>query len=588
MRLWKSGVFVRSVSARRAALSRGDEGVALVLVINVLFIVTMLMATMIAYTILSNTNARKEQDYQSAIAAARAGVDDYLARLNANNVYWQSTDCTNTAMKRPMSGTCSWGTSTPIGWVPVAGAQAADGTACSAAPTPASCATYHYDVDASTTLSTGTISLSSTGRSKAVTRTVRVTVRRQSFGDFLYFTDFETIDPANPFVYGFNNTTAASVCARHYWDSPARNSGCADIQFVSGDTVNGPLHSNDAILISGTPTFNGPVTTAYPNCKPVGGTAPPASSCYRNGGSAAPTFAKGISYVSSLPMPANNGALQAQTVSATAIGTPGCGYVGPTRIHFYSNGTMDVWSPYTQTVNTGCGTAPFGSGAQRVNVPNNNVIYVSGVPSSQSTPRAGNCAAGAIGGFPQANDINYNYGEYDCRAGTIFIEGSLSGRVTVGAQASIIVTDNLTYANGSGGADSLGLIAANSVEVYHPVLCTTYGSDGGCTAGTNMIRPNGSTFTNPTIQGAILSLQHSFAVQMYALGSPLGTLNVLGSIAQLYRGAVGTNSGGAIVTGYLKSYLYDTRLKFAPPPFYLNPVQAQYISAVFAEVAPAY
>ena len=29
-------------------------------------------------------------------------------------------------------------------------------------------------------------------------------------------------------------------------------------------------------------------------------------------------------------------------------------------------------------------------------------------------------------------------------------------------------------------------------------------------------------------------------------------------------------------------------VQFAPPPYYLNPVQAQYIAAVFAEVAPAY
>jgi len=33
---------------------------------------------------------------------------------------------------------------------------------------------------------------------------------------------------------------------------------------------------------------------------------------------------------------------------------------------------------------------------------------------------------------------------------------------------------------------------------------------------------------------------------------------------------------------------FGTTSKFAPPPFYLNPVQAKYISAVFAEVPPAY
>ncbi len=573
---------------RRRATMRGDDGIALILVISVGFIVTTLMATLMAYTVLSVTHARKEQDYQAALSAAQAGVDDYLSRLNANNVYWQSTDCSNFAMQRPMPGarpTCGWDSTIPVGWVSLAGAQTPSGVSCSTMPTPVACTVYHYDVDASGTLGNGTISVTSTGRSKAVSRSIRVSVRRQSFGDFLYFTDYETVDPSNPFVYGFNNTQAASVCARHYWDNPPRNPGCRDINFIDGDTINGPLHSNDAIVMSGSPQFNGPVTTAYPSCQTTGGAAPQASSCYRNGGNASPSFAKGISYVNRLPLPASNGALQAQTEAATATGTPGCGYIGPTRIHFYNDGTMDVWSPYTTTVNPGCGSAPFSSVAQRVSVPNNNVIFVAPVPSGQTTPAAGNCAPGAIGGYPQANDVNYYYGEYDCRAGTVFVDGTLSGRVTLGAQSSIIITDNLTYANGSASSDSLGLIAANSVEVYHPVQCTGTDNNGNCSAGTNMNRPGGAPFTNPTIQAAVLSLQHSFAVQMYSLGAPLGKLNLYGSIGQLYRGAVGTGNGA---TGYLKSYVYDTRLKFAPPPFYLNPVQAKYISAVFAEVPPAY
>ncbi len=587
---------------------QGDEGIALILVVSVSFIVTLLITTLMSYTVISVKNARHEQDYQAALSAAQAGVDDYLARLNGNNVYWQTTDCTNPAMKRPMSGsspTCGWGAGTPVGWVPIAGAQAPVGTACSLIPTPVACATYHYDVDTTSTLSSGTISVTATGKSKAVTRSIRVNVRRQGFGDFLYFTDYETVDPANPFVFPVNSsdaTSAATQCARHFWDSPSRTSAvapsndsslCRDITFVGGDVINGPLHSNDAILITSSATFNGPVTTAYPSCATVPYSV---SNCYRNGGGSAPLFNKGISYVSRLPMPASNGALLAQTVAGTAVGTPGCGYTGPTRIHFNSDGTMDVWSPYTKTVNSGCGTAPFTSASQHVTVPNNNVIFVVPVPSGQATPPSGNCVPGAIGGYPQANDDNANYGEYDCRAGTVFVDGVLSGRVTIGAGASIIIVDDITYAGGTGGGDSLGLVASNSVAVYHPVACTVYQKDSRgrfvldsngdkiCTTWANMNRPDGTTFQNPIIQAAILSLQHSFAVQEYSRGAQLGSLNVFGSIGQLYRGAVGTSAG----TGYLKSYVYDTRLRFAPPPFYLNPVQAKYVSAVFAEVHPAY
>lgn len=566
----------------------GDEGVAIILVVSVSVIVTALMVTLMSYTITSVAHARKEQDYQAALSAAQAGVDDYLARLNSNNVYWQSTDCSNTAMRKAFAGpspVCGWGSGTPVGWVPVAGAQTPTGASCATLPTPVACTLYHYDVDSSGTIANGAISVTATGRSKAVNRSVRVSVRRQSFGDYLYFTDYETVDPANPFVYGANNTYAEQQCTRHYWDNPPRNSGCQDINFVTGDSINGPLHSNDAILMSGTPTFNGPVTTAYPSCRSAGATAPPAANCYRANGSASPTFAKGISYANVLPLPASNGALQAQTVAGTAIGSPGCAYTGPTRIHFNSGGTMTVWSPYTRTVNPGCGSAPFNSSAQTVPVPSNNVIFIQPVPSGQSSPPDGNCASGSIGSYPQAGDVNYDYGEYVCRDSTLFVDGALSGRVTIGA-TNIIVVGNLTYAGGPSGGDSLGLIAANSVEVYHPVQCTSY-DWSGCGSYANMNRPDGSTFTNPTIQAAILSLQHSFTVQLYSLGTPMGTLSILGSVAQKFRGAVGTG-GSSPASGYLKSYVYDTRLKFAPPPFYLNPVQAKYISAVFAEVAPAY
>jgi hypothetical protein len=121
------------------------------------------------------------------------------------------------------------------------------------------------------------------------------------------------------------------------------------------------------------------------------------------------------------------------------------------------------------------------------------------------------------------------------------------------------------------------------------VKCTQTDNDDTCTRGDNLtpINNNGNMLTDPQIHAAMLALDHSFGVQLYSLGNPFGTLNVYGSISQMFRGAVGTGSGG-VSTGYAKGYVYDTRLKFAPPPFYLNPVSAKYISAVFSEIPPAY
>jgi Tfp pilus assembly protein PilX len=585
-----------SIDAIRRRLKVGqDDGIAMILVMGVVVVVTGLLVTLLKYTTVSIGHSRDEQDTQAALTAAQAGVDEYLSRLNANNVYWQTTDCANVAMRRPIGGAnpvCGWGSATTVGWVPIAGAQTPTGVDCATTPTPVACALYHYDVDSTQTIQSGTIALTASGKSKGIVRTVKVSVRRQSFGDFLYFTDYETTDPTNRFVFGVNNSSAVTQCTRHFWDNPSRTGTCRDIVFVSADTINGPVHSNDAIYMSGTPKFQGAVSTGYPSCQTINGVAPPSTSCYRDadGSGTAPVFSKGISYGGDLPLPVSNGSLAAQTVAATAYGTPGCGYTGPTRIHFNSNGTMDVWSPYTKTVNAGCGTAPFTAASQNVNVPANNVIYVSPVPSGQVSPAAGNCATGAIGGYPQANDWNVQNGDFDCRAGFALVDGVLSGRVTIGTTGNIIVVNDVTYAGGTGGADSLGLIAGGSVELYHPVKCNQTDGQGTCTDGTN-ITPLNNTGTfpqSPTIQAAMLALNHSFTVQLYSLGSPFGTLNVYGSIGQLFRGAVGTNSNGVVATGYAKGYVYDTRLKFAPPPFYLNPVQSKYISAVFSEIPRAY
>jgi hypothetical protein len=50
------------------------------------------------------------------------------------------------------------------------------------------------------------------------------------------------------------------------------------------------------------------------------------------------------------------------------------------------------------------------------------------------------------------------------------------------------------------------------------------------------------------VQAAILSLKHSFTVQNFARGAPLGDLTVNGSITQKFRGPVRTTGP----TGYLK------------------------------------
>jgi hypothetical protein len=75
------------------------------------------------------------------------------------------------------------------------------------------------------------------------------------------------------------------------------------------------------------------------------------------------------------------------------------------------------------------------------------------------------------------------------------------------------------------------------------------------------------SMSSPTIDAAILSTHHSFIVDNFKCGAQLGELNVWGSIAQFWRGPVGT---GGSSTGYIKNYNYDDRLATAQPPEFLS------------------
>jgi hypothetical protein len=165
-------------------------------------------------------------------------------------------------------------------------------------------------------------------------------------------------------------------------------------------------------------------------------------------------------------------------------------------------------------------------------------------------------------GFPASNTDVTKYG---CTDGDVFVQGTLSGGLTIGSDHNVVITDDVTYNNGTSGNDILGLIAQNYVEVYHPVD----------SSGTNL-----STVTKDlTIQAAMLSMTHSFRVQNFDKGATLGKLNVKGVIAQKYRGAVGTVGS----TGYTKNYSYDTRLRYLSPPHFIDPVQSSYQVSAYTE-----
>jgi hypothetical protein len=175
----------------------------------------------------------------------------------------------------------------------------------------------------------------------------------------------------------------------------------------------------------------------------------------------------------------------------------------------------------------------------------------------------------------------------DNGCGNVYVSGTYGASLTIAAANDVIIApttgsgtldwttldENLKQADGSNAV--LGLIANNFVRVGHKV-----------NRGSNPCS-NFSTAMNAAglrIDAAILSLQHSFIVDNYDCGAALGKLNVTGAIAQRYRGAVGTNGGN---TGFIKNYVYDDRLRYRSPPFFLSPVDAAWGIVRINEQVPA-
>lgn len=554
---------------RRPRWGRDDEGIALVTVLGVLFVITALLLTALAVAMVNLAPTREDQDAKAAIAAAQAGVDDYLARLKSNSNYGtQTTDSTNAAM-------CS-DTVAPL----------CSSTSGRVIPGGTTGAAFKYVVQTSSVASgNGTVTLKVTGTVNGVSRNLQTTFRPKSFLDFIYLTDHENQSPT------FSGNTAA-ICTQRWWETGSNSgrggSSCGEIGFAPSDVISGPMHTNDTPMLNGQgTTFTSTATTSTMR----NGVACTTTSCYRNPnnnstGTAywpsqyaynATTFPnKKLSYEDLMGLPTANTELRTKALAT------GCLFTGATHIAF--DGTsMRVYSPNTQT-NT-CGfNASSRASMQTIPVPDGNVIYVDGKTGTCTSGQTNSGILASLTGRPAAQSSYPLTGEYtggrfnpdySCADGTAYVQGTLDGKITIGSAQDIIVTGDIRYQTTSaGGADSddiLGMIPTGTIWVYHPVT--------NVATPVNMI---GTAYRVDRIDAAMLTLQDSFFVQNYNYGTGLGTLTVVGSISQKYRGTVGT---GSATTGYIKDYQYDERFArgYIQPPEFLAPTQAQWIVSQVVE-----
>jgi type II secretory pathway pseudopilin PulG len=466
---------------------------------------------------------------KKAYEAAKAGVEDYASHLYADSLYW--TRCAEVPAPNAVnpSGSTTKRRSVPgepdsayaIELLPASN-QTTYSQCSAASPGPSMLETSGP--------AAGSFRIRSTGFAGGASVPVVASFKRPSFLDYVYFTQLETLDPI---AYGFPNpstklTGAYSQCELTYEENrqsaniPGTNEKCSTISFITGDAIEGPVHTNDKFSICGNPRFGRKVQDMVE----IGAKSPGWYGCSDT--TSNPTF------TGTRVIPAPNLVPPETNSKLASIALPQFVYTGQVRI---------CLSGTTMTVGSGNTCTGLYSGA----IPSNGVIYV----------KNGACSAAY-------SPFNTTYYEFGSPCGNAYVQGTYTGQLTIAAENDIVINGQLcrTSCTSPSGEALLGLIANNFVRVYHPC------ENGNLKTG---------YLRNPVIDAAILAIKHSFIVDNYDCGSPLESLNVEGAIAQKFRGPVGTSSNGHTSSGYLKDYTYDDRLRYLEPPSFIEPTGSSWV-----------
>jgi hypothetical protein len=475
--------------------------------------------------------SREDQDNKQAYGAAEAGLQWYLNSLNRDNGYYVKCTAANRGpnppglplindQPAPVSDAWDGTGADPRIWRNLPGEQAQYAVELLPAPGYDACVPgdQYSMVD-----SNGNLRIRVSGRSRGETRTIVASLRRRNFIDFIYFTDFEALDPEAD----ASSSTGFTDCARYRNSRAGR--GCEEIQFVDDDEVLGPLHTNDNVLFCKSPTFGRSERDAIE----INGPSP----FVRAGGdcSGSPDVDGTLIHPGGqLGMPPSNQGLRDLAAD---------------EYQFSGKTTIVLAGSQMQVTN-----AARGGTLPPMSLPENGVIYVSNVTGGCTSP---------------SFRYRQRYDSAQVGCGDVWVSGQYGKDLTIAADNDVVINGPITRVEGNDGL-LLGLIANQFVRVYHPV-------NSSCTQNATGSLPD------LEIQAAILALTHSFLVDNWNCGPKLGDLTVEGAIAQRFRGPVGTTGG----TGYYKDYVYNDRLRYREPPFFLDPVQASWRIARQNEQVPA-
>lgn len=601
---------VTAFLSRLARALQRDGGFSMVITMGVVSMLLIAAATSMTTVQSDQPLARDDRNKKAAFAAAEAGLQVYVHKLSVDNAYWTRCAVPTDGVNNVYNG----GADTRS-WRNLSDNTAAYTIEALPANKEAKCDTARPEatmIDAAT----ATFRVRVTGQAlngdrqrTGGKRSLIATFKRKSFLDYIYFTDYEVTDPAtyssfpalnyptlenpgrNPagtqrdvvqwgqdacgeyaYIRGENNTLRES---QEFYGDRNRNAGrrvngswatwsaeCSEIRFVSGDSIEGPLHTNDSMLICGSPAFGRKPGDAIETSAP-GPTGPTSSwrtdtSC----GTAAPEVNfenQSVKYPARgtwrynqplLQLPASNRSLSDEAPKEYT-------FSGETQFELTTGGINVTGRRADGTVlnNT------------RISYPPDGVIYVQNRTNPSEGPL---CSSGY--------QISNPYGDRS-GCGIAKVKGTYNTSLTIGAADDVLILDDVKRASGTPAL--LGLIANNFIRINHPVADQTRCNNGDPTTN------HSSSMSNGVVEAALLTLTHSFIVDNYRCGTSLGTLTVFGAISQKFRGPVGTGSRGSSTTGFLKNYDYDDRLAVRSPPKFLDPVQSSWRIKTFQEQVPA-
>ena len=498
---------------RLASLREREGGYALMVVIGLGAVMALLISTALVFTVSGSQKAQTETDWNAALAAANAGVEDYRSRIQNDIRYvkYGDKDAPFTKNSLPASGrpdvnaTLVLDASNPAFGIGKTGTWAT-------VPGSGGTAHYRYAVSVQNYGGTGVVQLQATGKVGDSTRSIVVELKQQGLTQFVYFSDYEVSDPS---------INGSASCDSYRWQSPRNNASSCDISFFGkpsnpgqGDQIKGMIHSNDQIVVCGA-TFS-EVVEAWANDT----LSPVVTTCGTNG-----VYAKGTVHGPKYQLKESTAEMKAETTlnDSTAVPSPGCLYTGPTTIKLQDDGWMRVWSPlsketqvYTNTdgkATSGAGTADDSlcgkpsdlqsAAGALIKVLDSNLVYVQAVPATGDVNYSStndinskiSCtSSGTSWSFTtsqeQPNPSGYSTADkkvirhplsgtytesmstgltpqYSCTQGDVFVSGTLSGRMTIAADRYFWVTGNITYKNQN--SDLLGIVGQQGVVVWNPI-----------------------------------------------------------------------------------------------------------------------